>query len=143
MAHAHRPLWTCPRCGKQYVTRNMWHSCVVVPLESHFVNRPRARELFDAFLAAVRTTGPITVSVSKTRIEIMTRARFTGAQVRRDYLKVGLWLKRRVESPRFTKVEHLGQSDWLYYFDIRDESDIDDELLTLLRESRTVGDQRS
>ncbi|MGH2356681.1 MAG: DUF5655 domain-containing protein [Candidatus Limnocylindria bacterium] len=84
-----------------------------------------------------------TVSVSKTRIEIMTRARFTGAQVRRDYLKVGLWLKRRVESPRFTKVEHLGQSDWLYYFDIRDESDIDDELLALLRESRTVGDQRS
>ena len=32
---AQRPLWTCPRCGKSYVTRNMWHSCVIVPLESH------------------------------------------------------------------------------------------------------------
>ena len=47
---AQRPLWTCPRCGKSYVTRNMWHSCVVVPLESHFVGRPRARELYDAVL---------------------------------------------------------------------------------------------
>lgn len=141
MATPHRPLWTCPRCGKQYVTRNAWHSCVVVSLESHFEGKPRARELFDAFLAAVRSTGPVTISVSKTRIEIMTRARFTGCQVRRDYLKAGLWLKRRVDSPRFTKVEYLGHSDWVYSFDIRDESDIDEELLTLLRESRAVGDQ--
>lgn len=23
-------MWTCPRCGKHFVTRNMWHSCVRV-----------------------------------------------------------------------------------------------------------------
>ena len=69
-----RPLWTCPNCGKQYVTRNMSHSCVVIPLETHFVGRPRARRLFDAYLAALEADGPITVSVSKTRIELMTRA---------------------------------------------------------------------
>jgi hypothetical protein len=112
-----------------------------VPLEDHFVGRPRARELFDAYLAALRTQGPVTISVSKTRIEIMTRARFTGATVRRDYLKSGLWLKRRADSPRFTKVELVGKRDWLHYFDIRDESDIDDELMALLAEARKVGDQ--
>ena len=41
---AQRSLWTCPNCGKQYVTRNMWHSCVVVPLESHFVSRPASSD---------------------------------------------------------------------------------------------------
>jgi hypothetical protein len=119
----------------------MWHSCVVVPLDDHFVGKPRARELFDAWLTAVQTTGPVTVSVSKTRIEFMTRARFTGATVRKDYLKSGLWLKRRAESRHFTKVELIGKRDWLHYFDIRDESDIDEELMTLVREARTVGDQ--
>jgi hypothetical protein len=121
----------------------MWHSCVKVPLEDHFVGRPRARELFDAYLAALRTQGPVTISVSKTRIEIMTRARFTGATVRRDYLKSGLWLKRRADSARFTKVELVGKRDWLHYFDIRDESDIDDELMALLAEARKVGDQEA
>jgi hypothetical protein len=81
---AQRPLWTCPRCGKSYVTRNMWHSCVVVPLESHFVGRPRARERYDAVLSFLEADGPITVSVSKTRIELMTRARFAGVRVRRE-----------------------------------------------------------
>jgi hypothetical protein len=138
-----RPLWTCPNCGKQYVTRNMWHSCVVVPLESHFVNRPRARQLFDAYVAALEREGPVTISVSKTRIEIMTRARFTGAVVRKDYLRCALWLKRRVDSPRFTKIEHFGSANWGHYFEIHDESDIDDEILALAREARRVGDQEA
>ena len=94
-----RPLWRCPNCGKPYVTRNQWHSCVVVPLERHFVGRPRARQLFDAYLAAVESQGPVTVSVSRSRIEIMTRARFTGAAVRKDSLRSTLWLKRRVVLP--------------------------------------------
>ena len=142
-ARQKRPLWTCPDCGKQYVTRNMWHSCVVVPLESHFVGRPRARELFDAYVAVLEREGPVTISVSKTRIEIMTRARFTGAVVRRDYLRSSLWLKRRVDSPRFVKIEHFGGDDWGHYFAIRDEADIDDELVSLLREARKVGDQEA
>ena len=61
---AQRPLCTCPRCGKSYVTRNMWHSCVVVSLESHFEGRPRARQLYDAVLNFLEVDGPIAVSVS-------------------------------------------------------------------------------
>jgi hypothetical protein len=121
----------------------MWHSCVNVPLEDHFVGRPRARELFDAYLAALRTQGPVTISVSKTRIEIMTRARFTGAVVRKDYLRASLWLKHRVDSLRFVKVEHFGGNDWGHTFEIRDESDIDAELMALLAEARKVGDQEA
>jgi hypothetical protein len=137
-----RPLWTCPRCHKQYVTRNMSHSCVIVDLDAHFVGRsPRVRQLFDAWLAAVRSTGPVTVAVSKTRIEFMTRARFTGAIIRRDHLRSTLWLKRRADWPGFTKVEHLGGNDWLHHFVIRDESDIDAGLVALVREARQVGDQ--
>ena len=136
-----RPLWTCPNCGKQYVTRNMSHSCVVIPLETHFVGRPRARRLFDAYLAALEADGPITVSVSKTRIELMTRARFTGAVVRKDHLRSTLWLKRRADHRLFTKVELLGKHDWLHHFEIHLEADIDAELLELLREGRSVGDQ--
>jgi hypothetical protein len=136
-----RPLWTCPRCGKSYVTRNMWHSCVVVPLESHFVDRPRARELYDAVLGFLEADGPITVSVSKTRIEFMTRARFAGVSTRRDFIWLAFWLKREVESARFDKVESYGGRDWGYKIRVRDESQLDDELREWLREARTVGDQ--
>ena len=78
-------MWFCPRCGKPFANRNNSHSCVVVPLEAHFEGRPRTRELFDALLAAVNRTGdePVSVIVSKGRIELMTRARFVAVEIGR------------------------------------------------------------
>ena len=135
------PLWTCPKCRKQYVSRNLWHSCVQVSIEDHFVGRPPPRELFDAFLAAVEELGPVSVAVSKTRIEFMTRVRFAGCQVRKEYLRASFWLKRRAESPRFVRTEFIPPNNWVYLFEIRHETDIDDDIRAFLREARAVGDQ--
>jgi hypothetical protein len=110
-------------------------------LSEHFRGRPRARELFDAYLAAVQRLGPITVVSSKTRIAFMTRVRFGGCQVRKDWLRAAFWLVREVRSPRFTKVETLGPRVWLYHVAIRDESDLDDEFMAWMKEARLVGDQ--
>lgn len=66
-----------------------------MPADAHFVDRPRSRELFDAVLRFLEREGPVTISVSTTRIEFMTRVRFAGAQARRDYLRLAFWLKRR------------------------------------------------
>jgi Domain of unknown function (DUF5655) len=134
------PLWRCPRCGKSYVTRNLWHSCVIVPLDQHFEGRPAARDLFGALVSAMEREGPVTISVSKTRIELMTRARFAGVQVRRDWLRLGFWLKREIASPRFSRVEHYGK-DHVYQVELRDRDQLDPELMAWLREARTVGDQ--
>ena len=48
-----------------------------------------------------------------------------------------------MDSPRFTKIEHFGGDDWGQYFEIHDESDIDEELMALAREARAVGDQEA
>ena len=134
-------MWTCPRRGNQFVSRNLWHSCTVVPIDAHFEGRPHARELFDAYLAAAESFGAVTVVSSKMRIAFMTRVRFAGCQVRKNWLLAHFWLVRRIESPRFTKVETLGPRVWLYSFTIRDESDIDAEVMTRMAEARLVGDQ--
>jgi len=36
------PLWTCPKCGHQFVTRNMSHSCANYPLDYHFAGKDPA-----------------------------------------------------------------------------------------------------
>ena len=33
---AERPLWTCPSCGHQFVTANIWHSCTKHTLDEAF-----------------------------------------------------------------------------------------------------------
>lgn len=72
----------------------------------------------------------------------MVRVRFAGVvRVRKDGLLWGFWLKRRIDSPRFSKVEHLGRTDWIYQFVLRDEDELDDEVRDWIREAYDVGRQ--
>jgi hypothetical protein len=137
-----RPLWTCPKCGKRFVNERNWHSCRVVPLDSPFVGKGAARELFDAYLAAVRTIGPFDLDISLGGVALMTRVRFAGAKVRRNRLRVGFWLRRRVESPRVVRTEHIPPDNWIYEVDIREQLELDEELLGWLREAYLIGEQR-
>jgi len=140
---AHPPLWTCPKCGKKYVTKNLWHSCVQIPLASHFEGRdPQLRKLFSAYWKLVRSCGPVMVSVSRTRIEFQARMRFAGVpRIGRDSLTAALVLVREIKSPRFSRVEFLAPRYWLYHFKIRSLSDLDDEVKSWMQEAYRVGRQ--
>ena len=97
--------------------------------------------LFDAFRSAIESAGPVTLVSNKTNIGFMTRARFAGCVPRKDYLSAHVWLKRRVDCPRVRRVEQYGRHDFVLRFDIREVTDIDVEVMKLLAEARTVGDQ--
>jgi hypothetical protein len=140
---AQKPLWTCPECGQSFVTPRMWHSCQRFTEEDFFNGRESLRPLYDAWLAFVRRHGPVTVNVNKTRISFQGRVRFAGvSRVTKEGLMCGFWLKRRVESPRFTKVEEFPRSDFVYSFKLTDPAQLDDELSGWLAEAYDVGMQR-
>jgi hypothetical protein len=68
------PLWRCPRCGHRFVTKNLWHSCVRVPVATHFRGKPVERKhTWDRWLSAARACGPVTTYAQKTRIVIRRR----------------------------------------------------------------------
>lgn len=136
-------LWTCPRCGARFVTRNLWHGCGDYSIDGFFEGAPaRLRELYDAWVSLVGEFGPFEQVPTKSRIAFMVRVRFAGVvRVRKDGLLCGFWLKRRIDSPRFSKVEHLGRTDWIYQFVLRDEDELDDEVRDWIREAYDVGRQ--
>jgi len=138
-----RPLWVCPKCGKWFVTRNNWHSCSIVPWRDHFQGKPKARELFEHFRKAVESLGPVRLVSNRTRLAFMARVRFTGCEVRRDWLRCGLWLKRRVDCPRFVKVERYTDRDFGYLFELRKPEDLDRTIMGYLREAYQVGRQQA
>jgi hypothetical protein len=50
-------------------------------------------------------------------------------------------LKRRISSPRFSRVELLGKRDWVYQFVLRNEEELDGEVRGWIREAYDVGRQ--
>jgi hypothetical protein len=136
------PLWKCPRCGHRFVTKNLWHSCVKVPVAAHFRGKPADRKkTYDRWLAAARACGKVTAYAQKTRITIMARVRFAGAVVRREYVDAGLWLKRPVDHPRLRRTEDFGRLGFVHHFRLERPEDVDAELRQLMREAYQIGIQ--
>lgn len=136
------PLWTCPRCGRRFAQRKQQHACGRWTVAERFEGRPRElRALFDAFVKLLRASGPVRLHPTKTRIGFIARMTFANMTVMRDKLRVGLILTRRVDSPRWVKVEQYGPRCFGHYFNLSDLDDLDDELRALTAEAYRTGEQ--
>lgn len=139
MAPATPPLWTCPKCRHRFVTKNLWHSCVRVPLRTHFRGRAAALSpTFRAWARLARACGPVTIYAQKSRIVIQARVRFAGAMVRSRYLDATLWLKRAAPHPRLIRTESFGALGYGLHFRLERPDDIDPALGRLMREAYRI-----
>jgi hypothetical protein len=135
-------MWRCPTCGQTFVTRNMPHSCDVVALGDHFADS-HLRPVFDAYVQAAEENGPVTVNATKSRVTLQARMRFAGIDTpRRDHLRAYIVLRRRLESPRFAKVEFIPPSYYVHRFKLRAPEEVDEEVRAWLAEAYQIGEQR-
>ena len=137
------PLWRCPECRRTFANRNQSHSCSNVTLESHFSNKTeQVRELFEALTRMIKRCGPVKVLPEKTRIAFQVRMSFIAVSVRKNYLVGHFVFARRVEHPRFLRIETFSPRNHLHAFRLESLAQLDDEFAAWIREAYAVGEQK-
>ena len=135
-------LWACPKCRRRFANLNQTHSCGPLDLEHHFAGKsPKVLEIYYAFLSHVKAIGPVIVLPEKTRIAFQVRMSFAQLTPRRESMNGHLVLARRVEDPRFRKVDTMSPRSHVHHFRLNDALDIDEPFLVFLREAYAVGKQ--
>ncbi len=136
-------MWTCPACGRSFANRNQSHTCAALgDLDRHFARSgPHVRATFDAVLARVRAVGPVQVLAEKTRIALQVRMSFAAFMPRRDWLNGHLVLARRIDSPRFLRVETFSPRNVVHAFRLPGPDEVDTEFAAWLAEAYRVGAQ--
>jgi hypothetical protein len=121
----------------------MYHSCVRVKIADHFRGKdPLVRQLYRSYREMVRRCGPVTVYANKTGIVFQARVRFAGVTPKKHWLDGAFWLKRRVEHPRFYRIETIPPGDYIHRFRLKTLSDVDRKLAKFVREAYDVGCQK-
>jgi hypothetical protein len=135
-------LWRCPACREGFTTKNQWHACGTFDIDALFARSdPIVRRLYEAFLAAVRECGPVTVIPQKSRIALQVRMRFAALIPQKSALRGHLVLAERRASPLFEKIETYSPRDHLHVFRLRSEDALDSHFRGLIREAYAVGRQ--
>ena len=136
-------LWRCRRCGRRFANRNQSHACGRSNLEHHFRDKPKEiRELYDAFVAALRGIGRVIILPQKTRIAFQTRMSFAQVTPRQKWLDGHVVLAHVAMSPHFRAVQTISPRNHVHTFRITTVSDLDSEMISWLREAYAVGEQK-
>jgi Domain of unknown function (DUF5655) len=138
-----RPLWTCPKCNRQFVNTNMPHSCGRYSVEKFLAGKSsNAVSLYEHFTAMMHECGPIKIAPAKTRVGFQVRMIFAAVNKLNDRgLEAHVVLSRRLDSPRFQRIETMTPRCYVHHFRIESVCELDDEVKNWLREAYHVGTQ--
>ena len=100
------------------------------------------RALYDAVLQHVRLCGPVIVLPEKTRVAFQVRMSFAQVTPRRQWLDGHIVLARRLEHPRFRRIETFSARNHVHHFRLSALADVDDDFEAWVREAYAVGQQR-
>ena len=148
MLKAKQPLWTCPKCGHRFVTRNMWHSCRRYAVSAVLVGVPKEHvAIFRRFRDLLRAHGPLIALGRRPRtVVFQVRVRFAGIHFRRTWVDANLWLERRATHPQLSRVaafSDIGSHGYAHYFRFTKAAQMDRAFARLAGEAYQVGAQRA
>jgi hypothetical protein len=136
-------MWTCPRCGRSFANRNQQHACGPLDLERHLAGRdPEVLAIFERLVELAERNGPVTVLPEKTRVAFQVRMSFDAFALRRRWVDGHVVLARRLEHPRFRRVETFSPRNHLHQFRLERLEEVDEEVAAWLAEAYRVGEQR-
>lgn len=136
-------LWRCRKCGRAFANRNQSHACGRHDLAHHFRGKRREiRALFDGVVAAIRKIGSVRVLPEKTRIAFQVRMSFAQVTPKSQWLDGHVVLARRLEHPRFRRIQTISPRNHVHSFRITSLRDIDRDFRSWLAEAYAVGEQR-
>ena len=140
MQPAQRAPWVCPKCGNEFVNRNQYHSCARYTLSDILSGKPdHIRGLFERFRSMVEACGPVKPVFYRDMVGFIVRVRFASAVPRSRWLDIAFWLRRRVEHPRFHRVETITPEAHIHVLRVTDLEQLDETVANWTREAYAVG----
>lgn len=137
--------WTCPDCGRLFGRTRQGHDCApAMSVEEYFETGPDfERPIFDAVLDGLAAAGvePIHVEPVSVGIFLKRPERFAQLRTMTKWIAVGFSLRQELASRRISrKVVPHGQR-YHHVVNVRDESEVDDELIGWLAEAHACATQ--
>lgn len=129
-------MWTCGKCGRIFQKTGQPHSCHKVPLDAHFTNKDKAKELFDCLVSQINSKiGKCKIISLPCRIHLFGKYDFLAALPRKDRLEIRFALGRKLDSPRLKIAVPVSSKVFKNCFDISKKEEIDNEFIGWLNQS--------
>lgn len=138
-----KPMWICPQCGRAFANAHQSHACARHTLTEHLEGKPVwIIALYRQLEAVIQSIGPVIVVPEKTRIAFQVRMSFAAVMLKQRWIDGHVVLARRLDSPRFRRIESISPRNHVHVFRLSSPEEIDAEPTAWIAEAYLVGEQR-
>jgi len=129
-------LWECPKCGRQFERKFQSHSCKYFPIEQHFIGKEKGENLFEKLKKTLqRQLGDFKIESLECCIHFVSTFTFAAVKIFKNKIRVDFSLHQDLKSKRIKKSIQMSANRYLYYIEIINEDEINDELIKWIQEA--------
>jgi len=138
-------LWTCTACGRPFANTHQPHSCGRLSEEAFLEPASEGeRHLYARSRELAMACGDVATAPARTRVGFQARMIFAAVNaLGGGTLAAHVVLARRLESPRFHRIDLITARCFVHHLRVSSEAELDDEVRGWLAESYEVGEQRA
>ena len=132
-------MWTCPDCNRQFSNTNQDHSCIVVDLELHFINKQQnVIETFQKIKNEVLLFEDVRINTVKNAILFRCKSTFLAIKPKKAFLDIEFVMDQKVEGFPIYKTVQASKYKWAHFMRLESPEEIDEQLILWLKQSHSI-----
>ncbi len=106
------------------------------PIDYHFRGkRANMKPLFAQLIKRLRKEIDFEYKIGKAYIGLIRTLVFAAFRIQTQKIIVEFTARKKLKSPRFTKILHFQKQRWAYFLNVKESKDVDSELLGWIADS--------
>ena len=129
-------MWKCPNCQRSFKTKNQWHSCVIVNIDSIFSERPKIiRELYEELFIKCASFVRIKIDTTLSCIYFTDKNRFLVIKPQKSGLIIEFILNRREDIFPVIKIVQISKNQFAHRLKLESSENINDQMIGWIKEA--------
>ncbi len=129
-------MWKCPQCKRTFITKNQWHSCVIVSPEEIFINKPRfVKELYNEILRRSASFGDIKIDTTLSCLYLVGKYRFLAVKPQNQGLIIEFALDRNEDIFPVIKTVRISKNQFVHRVKLDSLEDLNSQIMSGIKEA--------
>ncbi len=132
-------MWTCPNCNRQFSNTNQDHSCIVVDLKLHLINKQQnVIDTFNKLKNKVLLFDDVRINSVKNVILFRSKSTFLAIKPKKAFIDIEFVMDKKVEGFPIYKTVQASKYKWAHFMRLESTEEVDDQLLSWIRKAYNV-----
>ena len=136
--------WICEICGREFRNKNQFHSCEQSTIEQHLEGKPEyIVEIFHKLLDIISEFGEFELLPLKTVIQAQRSSTFLSIYLKKNKVHLEFQAAKEKIHPSITKSIKISKSRFFHFADFKNKKEIDNELISIIKEAYNLSPNRN